>query len=109
MKMYQCPLQAFSFRQTSEQKILFASAFSVFFLPTLFSALAHRPALYQRWRLVLWGEAGRSLCKPPVSKPLASDAINEAIETRQRMILDVSFIKTKCKLVNVPAKMLSLV
>ena len=74
--------------------------------PVLILALADRQAPCRRWRLAPLVCAGRSLDQTFVGEPLARHAINEAVEPRQGMVLDVSFIEPEGKLVNVAGKVL---
>lgn len=47
-----------------------------------------------------------SLNKPFVGQPLAGRAINKAVEPRQRVVLDVAFVQSKRKFIDVAPKVL---
>jgi hypothetical protein len=70
-------------------------------------ASGDRQELRQRWRLTLlvlvWDH---SLREPFIGQSLAGNAINEAVKPCQGMILDVTFIESEGKLINVASKML---
>src|SRR6267143_245702 len=89
-----------------QQQLSGVSAFVAFFWLVSSLALADRLAPHRRWHLVLWAVWWCSLREPLVRQSLAGNTIHEAIKPRQRMVLDVAFVKPKRKLVNIAAKML---
>jgi len=74
--------------------------------PALTSVLADIRERHRQWRLALLAVFDvHSLGEPFVGEALAGDAVNEAIEPRQRMVFDIAFIEPEGKFVNVATKM----
>jgi hypothetical protein len=57
-------------------------------------------------RLILWAAWECSLCESLVSQTLAGNTVNEAVEPRQGVVLDVAFIEAEGKFIDVAAKVL---
>jgi hypothetical protein len=93
------------FARTREQQ-LYASACVAASWRASSSASDDMPALHPRFHPTLWVVWVHSLREPLVCQPFSSRAFNEAFEPRQCVVLDVPFIQSERKFVNISAKML---
>jgi len=90
---------------TPEQQ-LSASAFSAASWLILSSASADRRVPHRQLHLTLLAVSVLSLDQRLVSQPLASHAVNETVEPRQGVVLDVAFVQAERKFINVTVQML---
>jgi hypothetical protein len=75
--------------------------------PASSSASADKRAPHRQWHLTLLVAWGHSLRESLVCQPLADSAVNEAIKSHKRMVLDVTLIQPKGKFVNITTEMLA--
>jgi hypothetical protein len=92
------------FRQRPEPLLCVSASAAVFWL-VLSSALADRRAPRRQSRLTLWAVFLLSLDQPLIRQALSSNAVHKTIKPRKRVVLDVAFIQSESKLVNVAPKM----
>jgi hypothetical protein len=74
--------------------------------PASFSASVDRRERRPQLRLVLSEFFDHSLDQTFVREPLAGYSVNEAIESRQGMVLHIAFVETEGELIDIAAKML---
>jgi hypothetical protein len=87
----------------STLQVLPRAAYVSFLASILVSADRLEP--HRQWRLVLLAVWVYSLDQRLVSQPLAGHSIHEAVEARQGMVFDVTFVQSEGKFINVAAKM----
>src|ERR1700730_4988421 len=75
-----------------DQLLYVSASVSVFWLASS-SVLADRRARHPQSRLVLLAVLVSSLDQRLVGQPLASNAVHEAVEARQGVVLDIAFVQ----------------
>ena len=75
------------------ERLLDASAFAAVSFPVSILVLADKPGLHRQSHRVLLAVLVYSLDQRLVGQPLAGNAVNEAIEPRQGVVLHVAFVQ----------------